>query len=309
MKDSVIFFMTFVVVIFKQEMSTSTFQVTFGRGPLGINLKSCLNGYGAYVDSFYSSLLSSTSSSKSNTPYNNNSAPNTPLEHLSSDSSHIEKSAAELAGIMIGDIIMEINSESVELMELDEIKKLLLQLRYSSVTMRFKRFSLEVEASTEELDRMINDLRNRLWFKKYLKEMKLFKEEKEYDLFLKISEILYLFHCFSSSSTQNGDETMKVNFVQKVVTLFPDINEVDKESFESIASFLERKKQSLISSHVSSVLENYRLSDYHRKKLSFYYRYDSYHLNSLLSSMLFTEELRFTLSFYCLYFFLAIHEK
>jgi hypothetical protein len=284
-------------------MSTSTFQVTFGRGPLGINLKSCLNGYGAYVDSFYPSLLSSTThSSKNNTPHPSSSAPNTPLEHMSSDSNHTEKSAAELAGIMIGDIIMEINGESVELMELDEIKKLLLQLRYSSVTMRFKRFSLELETTSEDLWMMINDLRHRLWFKKYLKETKLSKEEKEYDLLLKVSETLFLFQCQQSELA---------SVVTKAVwLLFPDLNELEKVSFDSILSFLERKKQSLLNSHIfSSVMINYRLSDYHRKKLAFYYRYDSFQLYPFHSSLLFTEEFRFKLPFYCLYFFLAIHER
>jgi hypothetical protein len=65
-------------------MSTDNFPITFEVGPLGINLKSCLNGYGAHVDSFYSASCG---------------APMTTTDQKC-------LSVAEKRGILLGDIIL-----------------------------------------------------------------------------------------------------------------------------------------------------------------------------------------------------------
>jgi C-terminal processing protease CtpA/Prc len=129
-------------------------------------LKSCLNGYGAHVDSFYSA---------------SSGAPMTTTDQKC-------LSITEKKGMLLGDVILAIENVSVEMMELDQIKELLLQLRSHPITLVIQRY-ISTETNPNEV--IISDVRNRLWLKKYLRdEKKLPVYEKQYDLYLKINEYL-----------------------------------------------------------------------------------------------------------------------
>jgi hypothetical protein len=137
----------------------TSFQVTFATGPLGINLKSCLSGYGAYIDSFYSPNQCDQSSSM-----------------------------AEQKGLMIGDILLRVDEVNIELMELDEIQKLLLKLRLSPLTLTIRRLC---DHGQSNLANVILDVRNRIWIKKFLREdRKSLPITKLYDEFIKVTELL-----------------------------------------------------------------------------------------------------------------------
>jgi hypothetical protein len=61
---------------------------------------------------------------------------------------------------------------------------------------------------------IISDIRNRLWFKKYLRdEKKLPVYEKQYDLYLKINEYLGFVKSDTSAHTENKEATDAQQFI------------------------------------------------------------------------------------------------
>ncbi len=202
-------------------------------GPLGINLKSCLNGCGAYVDSFYDNT----------------------------------SSLARKKGLHIGDIIVDLNHKNITMMGLEEIKSLLVQYRGQTLSMTIHRPS-PTEATPSQV---MNDLRNRLYIKRFLKSNVPVEavSRRKYDLFCRIQEIRLSLPI--PSIHYNCYEKVVYNaLAEELIELFPEWPLEDNISLLTVDYVEEKLLKDLIS---DDGICTFAKSDLWMKKIAYYHRY------------------------------------
>lgn len=228
-------------------------------GPLGINLKSCLNGLGAYVDSFYDNT----------------------------------SSLARKKGLHIGDVIVDLNYKNITMMGLEEIKSLLVQYRGQTLFMTIHRPSPTETTPSQAL----NDLRNRLFIKRFLKSNVPVEavSRRKYDLFCRIQEIRLSLPLPSIHQYKCSEKVVYNPLAEEWMELFPERSLEDNISLLTVDYMEEKLLKDLIS---DDGICHFTRSDLWIKRIAYYHRYCEEIDFVPLSSMILSEDVYLLYAWY-----------